>query len=1471
MNNDDDIIDQILRGELDNINQDNDDEYPPEKESPNSEPKNNNTNTSDSVVTSTPLSETKKEESSDKIEKSSEDKNKEKEIKNEEKKPVKQNVEKVEERKKIDEFFPQFKNPLDFVKYLEIDRMSENILKDMQNFLLENHRKDDNKYEVSEINTILGINSEIADIDINLIFPKKNILFVYTKKGNILLFSLNMQKFIKKIIPKNIKNINVNCLDATDDLQELICGYQDGTIAIINIQSGDTKYTNNKIHKDCPCIELKIYKKDKEKNELYFISVGGDGQVFYNTLKMGIFWRLNPETIVDTKGSPIFMVKYILGFNLSEIYVLLGSLNGISVHCIVPNIAQLFTIRKPKYIKDSVVPDAQVGIGALPERMMYGKIDDNNNNLLLIVSWKNVIYFYQLKKDNKNMISNYLEVGNYINEKDILRIGFMNKSVIYCIDDTFHIKTLDSSKINTEKIELRKDKEEPIVPEKNNYIEIERNRFITKSFFFQKKIKDFKNEEIKTYLYSIIENDSSLFVFGENQIYKINLMDWELFLNNLKKKEDFINLFSVGIELYKGKFHALSNIPNNDALKKKVGDFLKEIISRYVLINAGEKKSSVIFFKEEKDIDKIEKCIKITIESCIEIDAVEYLLNEIEPIFEGNEYSDLFLDKLTPFVFSDKILHCVLSSKTILNLLDLYYKNGKQEYLSKMLLHINIKSIDTIEIKNKLEKLNLTIPLIYLYMNGENQDYFVPLQKMFEIFDSKTKSAKILIMNEENNSINYSNVLNKKLITLKDILDCKEYAGHRILWYIRWILTGKKFPDEQYLIEKKIFEDLVPKITYWLLKEKVIEEFLKFDPKYYFVIHKNIFSSKKYYDLLVNSANDPKIKITTLASLLTIGTKLIKINDIQPSSLIDYLAAWCKKIDDKKIYYFLYDFILSISNINNIKKELKIESASFILGYYNDIVKPVNKLEIELLNRTIIDFLNDRKNFTNSDYYAILCSIKYNSFDEVKLFLYNQIDAYEECINFYLDESSNLKDKHNRLFEWINKKIDELKRTKEYSHLMDAITKNIFILAKTSMDKFFDLSKKIFWNEKQKVIEKLSEDLNIQLIYVELLIQSMLKIDEESGALYNVEDDEKELKYILIKHIHLLCELKRFDEIVPKLKANTFYPSLECLKHCEKYNAYDGSLYLYLRLGNIDNAFSVSTSKLNTVFTSLTRNIIINNNADEQKQLLILFDKYLNDIKTVCEHEKNNDFAEELWFKLLNQLYRFENSTGDLLKKNDSDEMKKNSIKELYQTIIQYIKDLMEKMCSYVSIKRIIEVVTNRNKNAGFQEFRELLIKILSNYDNLSSIFKSARNLLSNLVLQNEGSFQILNAKGELLNINKCDKCKKAFNKSLSNNKEKVLVFSCDHIFHRTCIKDVWTEFGKEPICPICSELEISEVENKGDSLIRKNSTIIDKNIDDSKFQVNVSLPSKNMLKKLKHFDDKYFAKRKILTDSIGE
>ena len=1476
MNSEDDIIDLILSGQnVDDLIDKDDDEPIPETPSSKVDDKNKN------IQKETPLPTSPINESNNDIQKnipqesSQETKDeKEKEIKKENEEKIKET--KTEEKAKkdiaqeqiiIDEKFPQFKNPLDFVKYLEIDRVSQDILKEMQSFILENHIKKDNKYEVSEINSLLQINNEIMDIDINLMYTKKDVIIFYSKNGNLLLFSIKGQNFIKSITPKNIKNTNITCLDISNDLQQIICGCQDGTIAVINTQNGDTKYTNNKLHKDCSCIELKIYKKDKEKNELYFISSGGDGQVFYNTLKMGIFWRLNSTPLIEKNDLSIFMIKYITNLKLSENYVILGSLEEISIYCIETNNDQLFSIKKPNYIKENNLPDAQVGMGGLPETLMYGR-KNNNNNLLLIVSWGNIIYFYQLKVDKQNMINNYNEIGNYINLNNILRIGFLNKSVIYCIDNTFSIKLIDSTKINDRKIELSKDNGKPILPEKNDFAEIEKNHFISSSFFYQNKIIDNKKELKKIYLYSIIDNDSSIFVFGDKKINRIQLLDWETFLNNLKKKEDFTNLFSIGIELYRNKFQALANIPENEVLKKTIGNFLRQIISQYVIINTGEKKSGVIFLEQAQDKEKISKCIKITIESCIEIEDVEYLLNKIEPLFEANEYTELFLIKLIPFVLRDKLSNINLSKDLILNLIDLYYKNGKEEYLSQMILHLSIKSLDTVEIKDKLEQMNLTIPLAYLYINGENQDYFLPLQKMFDYFHSKGNSSDILIKTEEYNAINYSNALNNKLISLKEILNCKEYAGHRILWYIRWILARKKFPDEQNIIEKNIFENLVPQITYWLLNEKVISEFLKFDPKYYFMIHKNIFSVKYQYDLLVNSANDPKIKISTLASLFTNVTQL---NDIHPSSLIDYIMAWCKKLNIKKIYFFFYDFIIGISNINNIKKELKIESACFILNKYNEIVKPINKLEVQLLNRKMIDFLNNKEIFSNSDYKKIISSIVDNTFDEVKLFLYKQMDEYKEVIAFYLDENSDINDKIKKLFDWINQKIKELKDTDKYNKFIDAVKYFSFELANASMNDFFELSKIIFWNNKTDIIEKLSKDKNIQLTYLELIINSIVKRDEDNGNIIDIEEDEEIIKYILSKHIYLLCELKKFDKIVPELKSNSFYPLEKCLTYCEKSNAYEACIYLYLKQFEIDKAFNLSYNiKLNEIFNQLIKNINNENNVEEQNNLIIEFEKYLNDSKYICECEKNVELAEDLWFQLLDELYRFEVDTSNLIKKYELDKDKKYTSIQLNENIIKNIKELMEKMCTYVSINRILEVVTEKNKNAGFKEFKDLLIKLLSNYDNLSNIFHSARNLLTNLVLENENSFQILNSKGELLNIEKCQKCQKKFNKNL-NNKEEILLFLCNHTFHRDCVVDKRFQFSKEPICPICSILEISENENKGKSLIRNSTIKLDGNNEKNQMQVNVTFSSRKMIQKLQKFDGRYFEKRKMLTDSIED
>ena len=794
------------------------------------------------------------------------------------------------------------------------------------------------------------------------------------------------------------------------------------------------------------------------------------------------------------------------------------------------------------------------------------------------------------------------------------------------------------------------------------------------------------------------------------------------------------------------------------------------------------------------------------------------------------------------------------------NLFDLYYRNDLEDYLSHMLLHINIKSLDNVEIKSKMEELNLITPLIYLYINGSNQDYITPLQKMFNYYQ-RAKSFSTFLSEEEANEIDYGTTLNnnKEYLNLNKILESKEYNGHRILWYIRWILTGKKFPYEEKNIEKNIFVELVPKITYWLLNDKVIEEFLRFDPKNYFIMHKNIFSSKTLYDILIQTSNNPKTRISILASLFN---DIYKLNDIHPLSLIEYIIAWCKHINEDKIYFFLYDFIISISKVDNFKKDIKIESACFILKNYKKIVKPINKLNVEYLNIRIMDFLSDRNTLSDKDYKIILDSIKDNIFDEVKLFLYNQLEDYKKSIELLLDENNYLKNRVERLFTFLRKKTEELKETDKYLKLIEIIKDNIVKLAKISLKDFYELFKNIFWEEKKEIIQKLYVDNLLQYNFVEMIIQSFIKLEQDNEDIIDIEDEnEEEIVYLLGLKIKLLCELKRFDEIVPALKSSTYYPLKECFSYCKEAEAYEACIYLYIKEANYESALQLATQKLEKVFNNLIKNINEDNNLDKQKELLINFDKYLNDGKNICE----NNYVEDLWFELLQILYKYEKKLEKVISQNKNKE-KEPSFESLYQKIIQEIKELLEKMSTYVSINRIIEVVSEKNKNAGFKEFRELLIKILNNYGNLSNILLSARRLLTNLVLESENTFQVLNLKGEPLMIDRCDQCQKKIDIN-SKTKGEILAFLCNHCFHKNCVP-----FKKVYECPLCRELEIGETYNKEKSLVKKNTAVIEENENEnSQVQVNVNYSEKKMILRLSKFDNKFFTKRKMLTDFIDE
>ena len=172
---------------------------------------------------------------------------------------------------------------------------------------------------------------------------------------------------------------------------------------------------------------------------------------------------------------------------------------------------------------------------------------------------------------------------------------------------------------------------------------------------------------------------------------------------------------------------SFSNLPEENLKKQIIGDKLKEIISQYIINNIQEIKTNQ---------EKINSSIKIAIEILIEIDSFDYLLKSILPILESNYLGELFLTTLEPFILCDKIKKIYLPNEIILNLIDFYTKKNQLDLLSQILLHININNLDNSEIRQKLEELNIFTPLIYLLIEGKNENLII-LKKCLNFFIQK--------------------------------------------------------------------------------------------------------------------------------------------------------------------------------------------------------------------------------------------------------------------------------------------------------------------------------------------------------------------------------------------------------------------------------------------------------------------------------------------------------------------------------------------------------------------------------------------------------------------------------------------------------------------------------------------------------------------------------------------------------------
>ena len=1315
-------------------------------------------------------------------------------------------------------------DPIDFVNYIEYQLPKEKTKIKKNTFILkkfENEQKP--KFSVSELNPQedLSLLMMRGDVDITSLMAQEDNIITGDIYGEIKFYSLKDKKLIRTLPCPLKKRSQLNAIDLCDDGEYCFAGFDNGNICVYELITNKCKLINTTLHKKA-CINLKFIERI-DKNIFRIFSSDSEGNVFDITIKNGIFgFSISKvETFFENKQYPTFLIHF-LKFKENEIKnksylkkirktLILGNLEKIDLYSLEPKTSNIFSFEKPLFIKDFSFPDIAIGLGKPPSSNEFNDGDDIELQLLLLISWDKVIYLFVVTILDKDLTP--LLMGHYINDIQIIRIGFLNLSTIYLIDKNGNYKVINTRKFNLGDVKCKQDFLVPLIPENNNRAELqERLQFdgnILKQMFLRTPNGGIK----ETYLFSLVNNSTKdeLNVLTNKRLYNQQLLDYQKYLKDLQKKENWMELLILGINIYQGKMTALNGIPLKIKERKKIiGEYLQDLISQFLFTNAGSQQilnnNKNNYFDPSLENARIEKNMEITIEFCIEIDSVDYLLDKILKIYESKKYKDIFLSKLEPFILCNKMIKFDIPEEIILDLIKLYESKKKYHTLSQLLLHINVKSLDVPSVKQKIENLFLTTPLIYICVNGSNQDYFEPVLRIYE---------KYVSSNEIPNFVSYENLLTNKKLSLKEIQASKQYMGHKLFWYIKKSLTGKKFPNYNENMDKDMYYKAISKITYWLLSTEVLTHLLYFETKTYFDIFTYIFSNEELIDILEENNDIDDRKMEALKILKKNENDSYSYVNINPTDLINHLIAEGNKLGTKSPIIFLYlcIFIVIVAKNKriNLRKDDKRESIKFIIENYYKFGK-IN-LDMTKIIKNIIEILGDIE-FTLNDYNDVLSVMATHTFDEVRLFIYKKNNYYRQCLELYLNKDSELKDKRESFFPFINMTLIKLKQQKgQDQHIFNdfktAIMNNLIRIGEINIDELHNLINTWYKNEKKEVIDKLSDKPEIQLIYVEIIVKKIIRNFKENEGTA-VDEDEDWVEAILKLHLKLLCYLNKKDQILPWLKECSLYPIKDSLEICIRCHVDDATIYLYQKSGYVDKALDICKQLLVNDYNKIFENLCsktFNENLYELSKI-DFENKYDKAVEILEENEKALSDDHDIWFSLLDQIYEFVDSFPQ--KKNQIPNKDSKYADEIGNIISEKLKQFLEKMSSHVGINKILDIVCSKNKKAEFREFKPLLLKMLASFGSQTHLLYCVREFLIHTCLEDQESLQKMNFKGKDLDLNDCDVCQKNFNQTLKN-KEKVIIFKCNHIEHETCSLKSNLKLGREKVCPICLEKDIED------------------------------------------------------------
>lgn len=256
---------------------------------------------------------------------------------------------------------------------------------------------------------------------------------------------------------------------------------------------------------------------------------------------------------------------------------------------------------------------------------------------------------------------------------------------------------------------------------------------------------------------------------------------------------------------------------------------------------------------QRKDTQRLRynNLIRIAIEFCVIVQDCYFLFYDLFLLFQEEQLEEIFLDELKPFIMAGRFQNWELPSDILQNHIVNYYKDPfNPEQIEKIIINLNLADCPDDVIVNLIqfaEQNFLSTALIALHTAAyQGKDSATCIHVILSLLDLYKQA-------HEANPGSYAALqeINSHPPDSIERLKAEKsqfYLGYKILWVVRLILSGKKFPQGHIAEEqwRKHVHELVDCIT----SKNVMLDLLCIDAEAYFQIISILFYRGKVFDFI---------------------------------------------------------------------------------------------------------------------------------------------------------------------------------------------------------------------------------------------------------------------------------------------------------------------------------------------------------------------------------------------------------------------------------------------------------------------------------------------------------------------------------------------------------------------------------------------------------------------------------------------